>query len=128
MSLSPAEQLLQAQLAVGAQQQLLLTGGNNNNSSSSNTATTPPGNPASTSSKATGMCDEKTVEYLRDLIAEKQAIEVNSNAANAKSIVLKLLDQGKIIIIFIIIITISSHGRFGRCNFFPSFSKVVFRK
>lgn len=44
-----------------------------------------------------GMCDEKTVEYLRDLIAEKQTIESNNNngssPAATKSIVLKLLDQ-----------------------------------
>ena len=44
-----------------------------------------------------GMCDEKTVEYLRDLIEEKKTIENNNNKdENApKSIVLRLLDQGK---------------------------------
>ncbi len=57
------------------------------------------------------MCDEKTVEYLRDLIAEKQAIVDQRGEADGrgsisqrqqqqqqqqpKSIVLKLLDQGK---------------------------------
>ena len=57
------------------------------------------------------MCDEKTVEYLRDLIEEKKTIETNNNkvdesgtagssgnvqvAAGPKSIVLRLLDQGK---------------------------------
>ena len=50
------------------------------------------------------MCDEKTVEYLRDLIAEKRTLETNNNNlttdpdnnSNAtKSIVLRLLDQGK---------------------------------
>ena len=75
-----------------------------NNSQSSVTAT------------AGGMCDEKTVEYLRDLIEEKKTIENNNNggknhediheivggsSTNAsailgpKSIVLRLLDQGK---------------------------------
>ena len=44
-----------------------------------------------------GMCDEKTVEYLRDLIEQKKTIENNNNKdENApKSIVLRLLDQGK---------------------------------
>ena len=44
------------------------------------------------------MCDEKTVEYLRDLIEEKKTIENNNNKdENApKSIVLRLLDQGKL--------------------------------
>ena len=50
------------------------------------------------------MCDEKTVEYLRDLIAEKRTLETNNNNLTAdpdnnsnatKSIVLRLLDQGK---------------------------------
>ena len=43
------------------------------------------------------MCDEKTVEYLRDLIEEKKTIENNNTKdENApKSIVLRLLDQGK---------------------------------
>ena len=56
------------------------------------------------------MCDEKTVEYLRDLIEEKKTIETNNNKvdesgttaggsgnvqAGPKSIVLRLLDQGK---------------------------------
>ena len=59
-------------------------------------------------SSAGGMCDEKTVEYLRDLIEEKKTIENNNeeiremgSGTNAsaisgpKSIVLRLLDQGK---------------------------------
>ncbi len=54
----------------------------------------------SASAMATGMCDEKTVEYLRDLIAEKQEVEVaagSSGAGNAsgKKIVVKLLEQGR---------------------------------
>lgn len=51
---------------------------------------------------AGGMCDEKTVEYLRDLIEEKKNIEVNSSNKSSdgsenttKKIVLRLLDQGK---------------------------------
>ena len=45
------------------------------------------------------MCDEKTVEYLRDLIEEKKTIENNNNKDEnvPKSIVLRLLDQGKIL-------------------------------
>jgi len=65
------------------------------------------------SAAAGGMCDEKTVEYLRDLIEEKKTIENNNNGQNhdeihemgggsgtnasailgPKSIVLRLLDQ-----------------------------------
>ena len=46
---------------------------------------------------AGGMCDEKTVEYLRDPIEEKKGIENNNKEENSpKSIVLRLLDQGKI--------------------------------
>ena len=57
------------------------------------------------------MCDEKTVEYLRDLIEERKTIENNNieeiqeiggNASGnsvatsgPKSIVLRLLDQGR---------------------------------
>ena len=42
------------------------------------------------------MCDEKTVEYLRDLIAEKQELEqMESGGGNKKGIVTKLLEQGK---------------------------------
>jgi hypothetical protein len=48
------------------------------------------------------MCDEKTVEYLRDLIAEKRDLEADKAAATAdngngagKGIVQKLLDQGR---------------------------------
>ena len=60
---------------------------------------------------AGGMCDEKTVEYLRDLIEERKTIENNNieeiqeiggNASGnsvatsgPKSIVLRLLDQGR---------------------------------
>ena len=59
---------------------------------------------------AGGMCDEKTVEYLRDLIEERKTIENNNveeiqeiggNGGNSvatsgpKSIVLRLLDQGR---------------------------------
>ena len=60
---------------------------------------------------AGGMCDEKTVEYLRDLIEERKTIENNnieeiqeigggnggSSVATSgpKSIVLRLLDQGR---------------------------------
>ena len=61
---------------------------------------------------AGGMCDEKTVEYLRDLIEERKTIENNNieeiqeiggNGGNnsvattsgPKSIVLRLLDQGR---------------------------------
>ena len=60
---------------------------------------------------AGGMCDEKTVEYLRDLIEERKTIENNNiediqeiagNVGNSvattsgpKSIVLRLLDQGR---------------------------------
>ena len=46
---------------------------------------------------AGGMCDEKTVEYLRDLIEEKKTIEINCSGKDdiTKSIVLRLLDQGK---------------------------------
>jgi hypothetical protein len=60
---------------------------------------------------AGGMCDEKTVEYLRDLIEERKTIENNNieeiqeiggNASGnsvatsgPKSIVLRLLDQGE---------------------------------
>ena len=65
------------------------------------------------------ICDEKTVEYLRDLIAEKQSIltlgaapstgeeTLNTDSGNShaknneKSIVVKLLDQGKLIIMLI---------------------------
>ena len=71
---------------------------------------------SSATATAGGMCDEKTVEYLRDLIEEKKTIENNNNggknhediheivggsSTNAsailgpKSIVLRLLDQGK---------------------------------
>ena len=71
---------------------------------------------SSATATAGGMCDEKTVEYLRDLIEEKETIENNNNggknnediheivggsSTNAsailgpKSIVLRLLDQGK---------------------------------
>ena len=55
--------------------------------------------------QATGMCDEKTVEYLRDLIQEKQTIEATAAAGGGtigedgkanKSVVVKLLEQGKI--------------------------------
>ena len=64
---------------------------NNNNNAENN------------SGVAGGMCDEKTVEYLRDLIAEKRTIENNNintsgdpeNCTTAKSIVLRLLEQGK---------------------------------
>ena len=56
-------------------------------------------NSSTTTSNTVGgsMCDEKTVEYLRDLIEEKKTIENNNNKdENApKSIVLRLLDQGK---------------------------------
>ena len=61
-------------------------------------------NKTAASGGAGGMCDEKTVEYLRDLIAEKRTLETNNNNlttdpennSNAtKSIVLRLLDQGK---------------------------------
>ena len=41
------------------------------------------------------MCDEKTVEYLRDLIAEKHELEQGEGGSNRKAIVTKLLDQGK---------------------------------
>lgn len=54
-------------------------------------------NSSTTTSNTVGgsMCDEKTVEYLRDLIEEKKTIENNNNKdENApKSIVLRLLDQ-----------------------------------
>ena len=59
---------------------------------------------SASSGGAGGMCDEKTVEYLRDLIAEKRTLETNNNNLTAdpdnnsnatKSIVLRLLDQGK---------------------------------
>jgi hypothetical protein len=99
----------------------------NNNNNNNNTAAAATGAGTGTG----GMCDEKTVEYLRDLIAERQTIENNNcnNANNAatqnvvnpvnpvnpvnqdgsaaaavdnqlnqsptKSIVLRLLDQGK---------------------------------
>ena len=44
-----------------------------------------------------GMCDEKTVEYLRDLIAEKHELEqVESGGGSRKAIVTKLLEQGKV--------------------------------
>lgn len=43
----------------------------------------------------TGMCDEKTVEYLRDLFEEKKTIENNKEENATKKIVLRLLDQGK---------------------------------
>ena len=59
----------------------------------------------SSSGGGAGMCDEKTVEYLRDLIAEKRTIETNTNnnhsgtddnnSGTSKSIVLRLLEQGK---------------------------------
>ena len=41
------------------------------------------------------MCDEKTVEYLRDLIAEKHELEQIESGGNRKAIVTKLLDQGR---------------------------------
>ena len=41
------------------------------------------------------MCDEKTVEYLRDLIAEKHELEQIESGGNRKAIVTKLLEQGK---------------------------------
>ena len=56
-------------------------------------------NSSTTTSNTVGgsMCDEKTDEYLRDPIEEKKTIENNNNKdENApKSIVLRLLDQGK---------------------------------
>ena len=42
-----------------------------------------------------GMCDEKTVEYLRDLIAEKHELEQMESGGSRKAIVTKLLEQGK---------------------------------
>ncbi|XP_071744174.1 uncharacterized protein [Lepeophtheirus salmonis] len=54
-------------------------------SSSSSSSTTSRISP----SKNNGMCDEKTVEYLRDLISEKQSIE----NYGGKGIILSLLDQ-----------------------------------
>ena len=52
---------------------------------------------------AAGMCDEKTVEYLRDLIAEKQSLEHQLGVAQMgmggvgaqKGVVFKLLEQGR---------------------------------
>ncbi len=41
-----------------------------------------------------GMCDEKTVEYLRDLIEERNNIECSEEGSSKKN-VLRLLDQGK---------------------------------
>lgn len=69
---------------------------NNKQQNKNNAATTDSG-------VAGGMCDEKTVEYLRDLIAEKRTIENNNintsgdpeNCTTAKSIVLRLLEQGE---------------------------------
>ena len=43
-----------------------------------------------------GMCDEKTVEYLRDLIAEKHELDQVEGGGSRKAIVAKLLEQGKI--------------------------------
>lgn len=58
--------------------------------------------PPTTIAAAAGMCDEKTVEYLRDLIAEKQNLEHQMDVAGQmgmgvspqKSVVFKLLEQG----------------------------------
>lgn len=79
---------------------------NNNNSTSISTSTSTSvshsclssssstSNSVSGGATAAGMCDEKTVEYLRDLIAEKQAIETQFGA-ESKNVVIKLLDQGE---------------------------------
>ena len=83
-----------------------VTGGGQvvNTKSSANNKQLNKNNAATTDSGvAGGMCDEKTVEYLRDLIAEKRTIENNNintsgdpeNCTTAKSIVLRLLEQGK---------------------------------
>jgi len=75
-----------------------------NTKSSANNKQQNKNNAANTDSGvAGGMCDEKTVEYLRDLIAEKRTIENNNintsgdpeNCTTAKSIVLRLLEQGE---------------------------------
>jgi hypothetical protein len=61
----------------------------------------PDGTPATTTapsrSAPTGssLCDEKTVEYLRDLIGEKHVLEAAATPQTPKSIVLRLLEQGK---------------------------------
>ena len=47
------------------------------------------------SSGGGGMCDEKTVEYLRDLIAEKHELEQVESGGSRKAIVTKLLEQGR---------------------------------
>ena len=44
------------------------------------------------------MCDEKTVEYLRDLIAEKHELEQMESGGSRKAIVTKLLEQGKTVV------------------------------
>ena len=84
-----------------------VTGGGQvvNTKSSANKQQNNNNNNAANSGVAGGMCDEKTVEYLRDLIAEKRTIENNNintsgdpencTMASAKSIVLRLLEQGK---------------------------------
>jgi len=88
---------------------------NQKNSSNSKGQNSAKVNNNQSSAAAGGMCDEKTVEYLRDLIEEKKTIENNNNGQNheeihemgggsgtnasailgPKSIVLRLLDQGK---------------------------------
>ena len=55
----------------------------------------PPAAASGGSSGGGGMCDEKTVEYLRDLIAEKHELEQMESGGSRKAIVTKLLEQGK---------------------------------
>ena len=102
-------QLVPANVTVGAGQvnasQVTLFGAANASADGSAVSRTSKAEKSSSGGGA-GMCDEKTVEYLRDLIAEKRTIETNTNnnhsggtddnnSGTSKSIVLRLLEQGK---------------------------------
>lgn len=108
MALSNANDLMTIAAVTAPQPQLILAAAATPPAAAAapvQVSATPSGHASSGKGGGAGMCDEKTVEYLRDLIAEKQILErdregvavgvANGGGGGGKSVLMKLLDQGR---------------------------------